>query len=92
MPRPKRPPSSADIDAEIQRLTEQRARAVAAEDQRRGELIRGYLDGPNGSELVAVLRRLTNARDAGLFRLESEGRPDTTAPRRQNKPEMIRSA
>ena len=92
MPRPKRPPSSADIDAEIQRLTEQRARAVAAEDQRRGELIRGYLAGPNGAELVAVLGRLTNARDAALFRLESEGRPDTITPRRQNKPEMIRSA
>lgn len=92
MPRPKRPPSSADIDAEIQRLTEQRARAVAAEDQRRGELVRGYLAGPNGAELVAVLGRLTNARDAALFRLESEGRADTTAPRRQHKSELIRSA
>ena len=92
MPRTKRPPSSADIDAEIQRLTEQRARAVAAEDQRRGELVRGYLAGPNGAELVAVLGRLANARDAVLFRLESEGRRDTTAPRGLSKPEMTRSA
>ena len=74
MTRTKQSPSSAAIDAEIRRLTEQRAQAVAAEDQRRGELLRECLAGPHGGELRALLERLVNTRDATLFQPDGEAK------------------
>lgn len=83
MSRTKQPPSSAEIDAEIRRLTEQRAQAVAAEDQRRGQLLRGYLAGPHGAELRALLGRLANTRDAALFQPEGEPNPQEATRRKR---------
>jgi hypothetical protein len=67
MTRPKRLTTSADIDAEIRRLESEKARAVAAEDQRRGALIREYLAGANGSALRTALAGVVSSRDAFLF-------------------------
>ena len=80
MSRTRRPPSSAEIEAEIRRLTEERARALATEDQRRGELLRGYLAGPHGAELRAVLAPLVGRRDAPLFGLNAGAERDTGTP------------
>ena len=67
MTRPKRLTTSADIEAEIRRLESEKARAIAAEDQRRGALIREYLAGPNGGALRAALASVVSSRDAFLF-------------------------
>jgi hypothetical protein len=80
MSRTRRPPSSAEIEAEIQRLTEERARALASEDQRRGELLRGYLAGPRGAELRAALAPLVGRRDVLLFGLNTGSDRDTGTP------------
>lgn len=67
MSRPKRLHTSADIAAEIQRLEAERQRAIIAEDQRRGALLREYLGGPHGSAIRASLAPALSARDAYLF-------------------------
>jgi hypothetical protein len=73
MSRTKRPPSSAEIEDEIRRLTDARARALAGEDQRRGELLRQYLGGAHGDELRAALALLVGRRDAALFGVDGRG-------------------
>jgi hypothetical protein len=70
MTRPKRLTTSADIDAEIRRLESEKARAVAAEDQRRGALVREYLAGANGGALRAALAGVVSSRDAFLFGID----------------------
>lgn len=67
MSRPKRLHTSADITAEIRRLEEERQRAMIAEDQRRGALLREYLGGAHGSAIRAALAPALGARDAYLF-------------------------
>ena len=67
---PKSEKRSSDLDAEIARLKQERNRAVQAEDQRRGAIIRTLLDGPSGDSLRANLQPLVTARDAFLFGLE----------------------
>lgn len=79
MSRPKRPQTSAEIAAEIRRLEEEKQRAIAAEDQRRGELLRGYLDGKNGDSIRAALGRVIAPRDAHLFGIDKGGRVDGMA-------------
>jgi hypothetical protein len=71
MSRPRRPQTSADVDAEIRRLLEAKERLVATEDQRRGELLREYLARPSGEALRDALALFTAERDAYLFGLES---------------------
>ena len=71
MSRPKRPQTSAEVDAEIRRLLEAKERLVATEDQRRGELLREYLSRPDGGALRSALASFTGERDAYLFGLES---------------------
>ena len=73
MSRQKRTQSSAEIETEIRRLQEERERAIAAEDQRRGALIREYLSGGNGFEIRAALERAVSSRDAYLFNLDGAG-------------------
>ena len=70
MTRPKRLTTSADIDAEIRRLESEKARAIAAEDQRRGALIREYLAGPNSRALRTALAGVVSSRDAFLFGID----------------------
>ncbi len=70
MTRPKRPQTAAEIEAEIRRLEDARTHAIAAEDQRRGELLRGYLAGGHGDALRAVLARAVGPRESYLFGLE----------------------
>lgn len=72
MSRQKRAQSSAEIDAEIRRLQEERERAIASEDQRRGALIREYLSGRNSAEIRSALERAVSSRDAYLFNLEAD--------------------
>ena len=79
MSRPKRPQTSAEIAAEIRRLEEEKQRAIAAEDQRRGELLRGYLDGKNGDAIRAALGRVIGPRDAYLFGIDKGGRTEGMA-------------
>ena len=71
MSRPKKPQTSAEIEAEIRRLEEEKQRAVVVEDQRRGELLRGFLHGKDGDAIRAALRRAVSARDAYLFDVAS---------------------
>jgi hypothetical protein len=78
MSRTKRPPSSAEIEDEIRRLTDARARALAAEDQRRGELLRQYLGGAHGDALRVALAPLVGHRDAALFGIDDGA--DTPSP------------
>lgn len=68
--RVKQPQSSVEIDAEIRRLQEARERAIEAEDQRRGALIREYLAGKNGDGIRSALGRVVSSRDAYLFSLD----------------------
>ena len=85
MTRPKRLTTSADIDAEIRRLEAEKARAIAAEDQRRGALIREYLAGPNGGALRTALAGVVSSRDAFLFGIDrtiTDGEP----PRIESSP------
>ena len=70
MTRPKRLSTSADIEAEIRRLESEKARAIAAEDQRRGALIREYLAGANGGALRTALAGVVSSRDALLFGID----------------------
>ena len=70
MTRPKRLTTSADIEAEIRRLESEKQRAIAAEDQRRGALIREYLAGPNGGALRTALADVVSSRDAFLFGID----------------------
>jgi hypothetical protein len=77
MSRPKRLHTSADIAAEIRRLEEERQRAIIAEDQRRGALLREYLTGPHGPAVRAALAPALGARDAYLFDFT---RGDVAAP------------
>lgn len=72
MTRPKRSQTAAEIEAEIRRLENARVQAIAAEDQRRGELLRGYLDGPQGDAIRAALGRVVGRRDGYLFGLNGE--------------------
>lgn len=79
MSRPKKPQTSAEIAAEIRRLEEEKQRAIAVEDQRRGELLRGYLGGKNGDAIRATLGRVVGPRDAYLFGVDKGGRVDGMA-------------
>lgn len=78
MPRPKLHRDSIELDkeiariqresqAEIERLQEARAEAEAAEDRRRGELLREYLAGQHGDELRNVLELMCGTKDRVLF-------------------------
>src|SRR5688572_9082456 len=83
MTRPKRLTTSADIEAEIRRLESEKARAIAAEDQRRGALIREYLAGTNGGALRTALAGVVSSRDAFLFgigRTVTDGEPPSIEP------------
>lgn len=71
MSRAKRQQTSAEIEAAIRRLEEERREAVATEDQRRGELLRGYLGGENGDAIRTALGRVVAPRDAFLFGIEA---------------------
>ena len=75
MARRKQPQTSAEIAAEIRRLEAERQRVIEAEDQRRGALVREYLEGKNGSPLRAALRPIVSPRDAFLFGLADGGSP-----------------
>lgn len=81
MGRPKLPITSAEISAEIARvqndsqtqlrqLEDRRRIAEMRENQRRGELIITYLNGPNADELRRILRALVAQDDRSLFELE----------------------
>jgi hypothetical protein len=70
---PKSEKRSSDLDAEIARLKQERNRAVQAEDQRRGAIIRTLLSGAAGDALRSTLQPLVGARDAFLFGLEVSG-------------------
>lgn len=80
MPRPKLRRDSIELDkeiariqresqAEIERLQKARAEAEAAEDRRRGELLRDYLAGQHGDDLRNVLEVISSAKDRALFGL-----------------------
>lgn len=71
MPRPKSERNSADLDAEIARLEQERKRLIQVEDQRRGSIVRECLASLNGDQLREVLRPFVNSRDAFLFGLDS---------------------
>ena len=79
MSRPKKPQTSAEIEAEIRRLQEEKQRAVVVEDQRRGELLREYLDGRNGDAIRTAVGRVVGARDAYLFGLGTVGEAGAVA-------------
>ena len=70
MSRTRKPQTSADIAAAIRQLEEEKQRAIVAEDQRRGELLRTYLDGNNGDTIRATLGRVVSSRDAHLFGID----------------------
>ncbi len=70
MPRPKTHQSSADIDAQIHRLEEEKRRLIVAEDQRRGAIIRDCLAGPTGEDLRLLLAPVISPREASLFGIE----------------------
>lgn len=92
MPRPKLHRDSIELDkeiariqresrAEIERLQKARAEAEAAEDRRRGELLREYLAGRHGEELRNVLDVISSPKDRALFRLPAAAADrQTTAP------------
>src|SRR5581483_8256410 len=67
MARPRTQQSSADIDAQIHRLEQERQRLIQAEDQRRGAIIRECLSGPIGEDLRRLLEHVVTPRDAFLF-------------------------
>lgn len=80
MPRPKLHRDSIELDkeiariqresqAEIERLQKARAEAEAAEDRRRGELLREYLAGRHGDDLRTVLQVISSPKDRALFGL-----------------------
>ena len=80
MPRPKLHRDSIELDkeiariqresqAEIERLETARAEAEAAEDRRRGELLREYLAGRHGEDLRNLLEVVSSPKDRALFRL-----------------------
>ena len=94
MTRPKRHQSSADVDAEIRRLEAERRRLLDAEDQRRGALIREYLDTPNGHALREALGPFVSPRDVSLFGLSatSHDDPNVTGPRRARRPSPAESS
>ena len=84
MPRPKLRRDSIELDkeiariqresqAEIERLQAARAEAEAAEDRRRGELLREYLGGRHGDDLRRVLEVVSSPKDRALFRLPVAG-------------------
>jgi hypothetical protein len=75
MSRPKKAQTSAEIDAEIRRLQDEKQRAIVAEYQRRGELVRAYLAGRDGERIRDALREVVSHRDARRFGLGSVG-PD----------------
>lgn len=82
MGRAKQLTTSADIDAQIRRLQQERERAIVAEDQRRGALIRDYLNGGNGDVIRAALGRVVSSRDAYLFGLGEAAGEGESARRR----------
>lgn len=87
MSRPRNEKHSADIDAEIRRLEEEKQRLVVAEDQRRGAFIREALSGKSGDQLRDFLRPLITAREAFLFGLEPPKQTRVTAvPRGSQDP------
>ena len=83
MSRRKQTQTSAEIDAEIRRLEEERARAIQVEDQRRGELLRGYLSGAQGGAIRAALERVVSPREAYLFGLD--GRASAGSARAESR-------
>lgn len=89
MPRPRSERHSTDLDAEIAQLEQERKRLIQSEDERRGAIIRGCLNGANGAQLRDVLRPLVGPRDAFLFDLEScpvnSDRSSDAAPRPTRK-------
>jgi hypothetical protein len=91
MPRPKLHRDSIELDeeiariqresrAEIERLQKARDEAEAAEDRRRGELVRQYLTGQHGDDPRNLLAAISSPKDRALFGLRA-GRADhqTTA-------------
>ena len=84
MPRPKLHRYSLELDeeiariqresrAEIERLRKARVEAEAAEDHRRGELVRVYLAGRHGDDLRTVLNVIVAPKDRLLFGLSTVG-------------------
>jgi hypothetical protein len=84
MPRPKLHRDSIELDkeiariqresqAEIERLQKARAEAEAAEDRRRGELLREYLAGQHGDDLRNVLEVISGPE--GPRAVRASGRP-----------------
>lgn len=74
MPRKPAPRSSDDLAREIERLQEQRVQLEVAEHTRRGELLRQFLNGPNGDALRQVLDPLVTGTDRHLFGLPPAAR------------------
>ena len=90
MPRPKLHRDSIELDkeiariqresqAEIERLQKARAEAEAAEDRRRGELLREYLAGQHGDNLRNVLEVICGPKERALFGLPA-ARVDRQTP------------
>jgi hypothetical protein len=90
MPRPKLHRYSIELDeeiariqresrAEIERLQKARVEAEAAEDHRRGELIRLCLAGRHGDDLRSVLNVISSPKDRVLFGLSAVGADPQTA-------------
>jgi hypothetical protein len=75
MARPRTPQTSADVEREIRRLLEAKERLIVDEDQRRGALLREYLERPNAGELRDVLGHFVGPREAHLFGLADADRP-----------------
>lgn len=80
MPRPKLHRNSIELDkeivriqresqVEIERLRQARDEAEAAEDRRRGQLLREYLAGGHGAELLNLLEAISGSKDRALFGL-----------------------
>lgn len=90
MPRPRTHQSSADIDAQIHRLEQERQRLIQAEDQRRGAIVRECLSGPIGEDLRRLLEPAVTSRDAFLFGIQPA--PSTSNGSTAPAPKARRSA
>jgi len=70
MSRPKKiDVTTAELDAQIAKLQRQRNECQTLEDQRRGQLVRECLEGPQGETVKRVFEPLVSAKDRALFGL-----------------------
>lgn len=93
MARPRTHQSSADVDAQIRRLEQEKQRLVVEEDQRRGAVIRDCLTSPIADSLREMLQPVVSSRDAALFGIQtSRTRPTPSAPGKDLAPRHPRAA